>query len=230
LAPRRRCRAATRCSPGCCCGFSLFPWLFSVYLLAQAASIPIYGKLADLYGRKPVLLAGVTIFLAGSALCGISWNMAALIAFRGLQGVGAGAILPIAMTVVGDLYTVTERARIQGWLSAVWGVSAVIGPAIGGLFAQYLSWRWIFYVNLPIGAVAAFIVATRLREQVVRRPHKLDLAGSALVFAGTSLLVFGLLEGGVRWPSACYLAARRSGASPPPACCWERGSGCRRPR
>jgi EmrB/QacA subfamily drug resistance transporter len=180
-------------------GFSLFPWLFSVYLLAQAASIPIYGKLADLYGRKPVLLAGVTIFLAGSALCGVSWNMAALIAFRGLQGVGAGAILPVAMTVVGDLYTVTERARIQGWLSAVWGVSAVIGPAIGGLFAQYLSWRWIFYVNLPIGAVAVFMVGTRLREQVVRRPHKMDLAGSALVFAGTSLLVFGLLEGGVRW-------------------------------
>jgi MFS family permease len=180
-------------------GFSLFPWLFSVYLLAQAASIPIYGKLADLYGRKPVLLAGVTIFLAGSALCGVSWNMAALIAFRGLQGVGAGAILPIAMTVVGDLYTVTERARIQGWLSGVWGVSAVVGPAIGGLFAQYLSWRWIFYVNLPIGAVAVFMVGTRLRERVVRRPHKLDLAGSALVFAGTSLLVFGLLEGGVRW-------------------------------
>jgi MFS family permease len=180
-------------------GFSLFPWLFSVYLLAQAASVPIYGKLADLYGRKPVLLAGVTIFLAGSALCGISWNMTALIAFRGLQGVGAGAILPIAMTVVGDLYTVRERARIQGWLSGVWGVSAVLGPAIGGLFAQYLSWRWIFYVNLPIGAVAVFMVGTRLREQVVRRPHKIDLAGSVLVFAGTSLLVFGLLEGGVRW-------------------------------
>ena len=180
-------------------GFSLFPWLFSVYLLAQAASVPIYSKLADLYGRKPVLLAGMGIFLTGSALCGISWNMVALIAFRGLQGVGAGAILPIAITVVGDLYTVTERARIQGWLSGVWGLSAVIGPAIGGLFAQYLSWRWIFYVNLPIGAVAGFMVATRLREQVVRRPHKMDIAGSILVFAGTSLLVFGLLEGGVRW-------------------------------
>jgi MFS family permease len=180
-------------------GFALFPWLFSVYLLAQAASVPIYGKLADLYGRKPVLLAGVTIFLAGSALCGISWNMVALIAFRGLQGLGAGAILPIAMTVVGDLYTVKERARIQGWLSGVWGVSAVIGPAIGGLFAEYLSWRWIFYVNLPIGAAAAFMVGTRLRERVVRRPHRIDVAGSVLVFAGTSLLVFGLLEGGVRW-------------------------------
>lgn len=101
-------------------GFSLFPWLFSVYLLAQAASVPVYSKLADIYGRKPVLLTGVLIFLLGSVLCGISWNMVALIAFRGLQGLGAGAILPIAMTVVGDLYTVTERARIQGWLSAVW--------------------------------------------------------------------------------------------------------------
>ncbi len=180
-------------------GFSLFPWLFSVYLLAQAASVPIYSKLADLYGRKPILLIGVVIFLAGSVLCGISWNMVALIAFRGVQGLGAGAILPIAMTVVGDLYTVVERARIQGWLSSVWGVSAVVGPAAGGLFAEYLSWRWIFYVNLPIGVVALFMVATRLREQVVRRPHHIDVTGSALMFLGVGLLVLGLLEGGVHW-------------------------------
>ncbi len=180
-------------------GFSLFPWLFSVYLLAQAASVPIYGKLADLYGRKPVLLSGVLIFLAGSVLCGISWNMVALIAFRGLQGLGAGAILPIALTVVGDLYTVVERARIQGWLSSVWGVSAVVGPAIGGLFAEYLSWRWIFYVNLPIGAVGLFMVATRLRERIVRRPQRIDVAGSVLMFLGVGLLVLGLLEGGVHW-------------------------------
>jgi EmrB/QacA subfamily drug resistance transporter len=193
-------------------GFSLFPWLFSVYLLAQAASVPIYSKLADLYGRKPVLLTGVLIFLLGSVLCGISWNMVALIAFRGLQGLGAGAILPIAMTVVGDLYTVVERARIQGWLSSVWGVSAVVGPAIGGLFAEYATWRWIFYVNLPIGAVALFMVATRLREQIVRRPQRIDVAGSALMFLGVGLLVLGLLEGGVRWswtsaPSIAVFAA-----------------------
>jgi EmrB/QacA subfamily drug resistance transporter len=180
-------------------GFSLFPWLFSVYLLAQAASVPVYSKLADLYGRKPVLLTGVLVFLAGSVLCGIAWNMVALIAFRGLQGLGAGAILPIAMTVVGDIYTVTERARIQGWLSSVWGVAAVVGPATGGLFAEYLSWRWIFYVNLPIGAVAIFMVATRLREQVRRRQHRIDVAGSLLMFLGVGLLVLGLLEGGVHW-------------------------------
>jgi MFS family permease len=162
-------------------------------------TVPVYGKLADLYGRRPVLLAGVVIFLAGSVLCGLAWNMGSLIAFRGIQGLGAGAILPISMTVVGDLYTVAERARIQGWLSGVWGVAAVVGPAIGGLFAEYLTWRWIFYVNLPIGLLAVFMVGTRLRERVVRRRHKLDLAGSLLVFAGTSLLVFGLLEGGVRW-------------------------------
>ena len=180
-------------------GFSTFPWLFSVYVLAQAASVPIYAKLADLYGRKPVLLVGVLLFLAGSVLCGVAWNMVALIAFRALQGLGAGAILPISMTVVGDLYTVAERARIQGWLSGVWGVSAVIGPALGGLFAEYLSWRWIFYVNLPIGAVAFFMVATRLRERVVRRSHHIDVAGSVLVFVGTGLLVLGLLQGGVHW-------------------------------
>jgi EmrB/QacA subfamily drug resistance transporter len=192
-------------------GFSLFPWLFSVYLLAQAASVPIYGKLADIYGRKPILIIGVLIFLTGSVLCGISWNMVTLICFRGVQGLGAGAILPIAMTVVGDLYTVVERARIQAWLSSVWGVSAVIGPAIGGLFAEYATWRWIFYVNLPIGAVALFMVATRLREQIVRRSQRIDVAGSVLVFLGIGLLVLGLLEGGVHWawtsaPSIAVLA------------------------
>ena len=134
-------------------GFSLFPWLFSVYLLAQAASVPIYGKLADLYGRKPVLLTGVLIFLAGSVLCGVAWNMVALIAFRGVQGLGAGAILPIAMTVVGDLYTVQERARIQGWLSSVWGVSAVI--------ARRLSDRALRWAVVAIGLAAAVYSAVR---------------------------------------------------------------------
>ncbi|MGH9063532.1 MAG: MDR family MFS transporter [Acidimicrobiales bacterium] len=181
-------------------GFSLFAWVFSVYLLAQAVTIPVYGKLADLYGRKPVLVVGTLVFLAGSILSGLSWSMVALIAFRGLQGVGAGSIQPIANTIVGDLYTVEERAHIQGYLSGVWGVAAVVGPAIGGFFAQYLTWRAIFYINVPIGAVALYMISRHLHEQVARRRHRIDVAGSGLLAAGVGLLILGLLEGGVQWP------------------------------
>lgn len=181
-------------------GFSMIAWVFSLYVLAQGVSTPIYGKLTDIFGRKPILLTGIVIFLAGSVLSGASWNMVALIVFRGIQGIGAGAIQPVVMTVAGDLYTVEERARIQGWLSSVWGISAVIGPAIGGFFAQYASWRWIFYINLPIGAIALFMIVTNLRENVTRRQHRIDYAGSALLAVGVALLIFGVLEGGVQWP------------------------------
>ncbi len=181
-------------------GFSLFAWVFSVYLLTQAVGAPVYGKLADLYGRKPVLVGGVLIFLAGSILSGLSWDMVALIAFRGLQGIGAGSIQPIATTIVGDIYTVEERAKIQGWLSSVWGFSAIVGPAIGGFFSEYLTWRAIFYINLPIGALALLMVSRHLHEQVERRRHRIDLAGAGLLVGGVALLIFGLLEGGVSWP------------------------------
>lgn len=181
-------------------GFSLFAWVFSLYVLVQAVTIPIYGKLADLYGRKPVLIIGVLIFLAGSMLSGASWNMVALIVFRGIQGIGAGAIQPVVYTVAGDLYTVEERARVQGWLSSVWGIAAVVGPALGGFFAEYASWRWIFYINLPIGALALFMIATYLRENVQRHRHHIDYGGAALLAVGTGLLIFGVLEGGVQWP------------------------------
>lgn len=181
-------------------GFSLFPWLFSTYLLTQAVSIPAYGRLADLYGRKPVLIIGTLIFLAGSVLSGIAWNMVWLIVFRALQGIGAGSIQPITTTVLGDLYSVEERARVQGWLASVWGVSAVIGPALGGLLAEYASWRWIFYINVPIGAAALLMIGTHLQEQVAHRRHRLDVLGAALLIGGSGLLIFGLLEGGVRWP------------------------------
>ena len=181
-------------------GFSLFPWVFSVYLLAQAATIPVYGKLADLYGRKPVLLIGAAIFLLGSALSGLSWNMAALILFRGIQGLGAGAIQPIATTVVGDLYTVAERAKIQGYLSSVWGVAAIIGPAIGGFLVQYASWHWIFYINIPIGIGALVVVGLYLKEHLERRRHRIDYLGSVLLTVGMVLAILELLEGGVAWP------------------------------
>src|SRR5699024_750471 len=129
-------------------GFALFTWVFSIYLLMQTVTIPIYGKLSDIYGRKPVLIGGSLIFLAGSAACAAAWSMPALIAFRALQGLGAGSIMATVNTLAGDLYTVRERSRIQGFLASVWGVAAIVGPTLGGVFAEYLSWRWIFLVNL----------------------------------------------------------------------------------
>lgn len=182
-------------------GFSLFPWVFSAYVLTAAVSIPIYGRLADLYGRKPILVAGTVVFLAGSVLSGLSWNMVALIGFRALQGVGAGAIQPVVTTLAGDLYTLKERARVQGWIASVWGIAAVVGPAIGGLFAEYATWRWIFYVNVPIGAAALAVIVTGLHEPEAetRRRHRLDVVGAGLLVAGVGLLIFGLLQGGVRW-------------------------------
>ena len=180
-------------------GFSQFPWLFSAYLLTQAVTGPLYGKLADVVGRRPVMLAGILLFLAGSVLCGAAWDLPTLIAARGLQGVGAGAVLPMAVTVVGDLYTVEERARVQGYLASVWGVSALVGPALGGALSEYASWRLIFFLNVPLGAAAAVLLLRHLRETVHRRRHQLDVAGALLLTAGASLLVLGLLQGGVSW-------------------------------
>jgi MFS family permease len=180
-------------------GFAQIGWVFSVYLLAQTVTIPVYGKLADLYGRKPVLVIGVVVFLTGSALSASAWSMVALIAFRALQGLGAGSIGATVNTVAGDLYDVAERGRVQGWLSSVWGVSAVVAPAIGGAFAQYASWRWIFLVNLPLGAVALTLIVRDLHEHVERRTHKIDYAGAVLVLMAAGLLIFGLLQGGTEW-------------------------------
>lgn len=181
-------------------GFTLFAWVFSIYVLMQAVTIPIYGKLADIFGRKPLLLIGTLIFLGGSALAGMAPNMIMLIAFRGVQGIGAGAIQPIVSTVTGDLYNVRERARVQGWLSSVWGISAIIGPAIGGFFAEYASWRWIFYVNIPLGALALGLIAAFLHEDVGHRAHRIDYTGAALLAGATGLIIFAALEGGVGWP------------------------------
>jgi|SRR5215210_5174548 len=180
-------------------GFSQFPWLFSIYLLTQAVSVPLYGKLADVVGRRPVLLFGIAVFLLGSIFCGLAWSMPALIMARAVQGLGAGAVLPISITVVGDLYSVEERARVQGYIASVWGVSSVVGPALGGVFAEYLTWRWIFWINLPVGAVAAWMLWRSFHERVERRDHQLDIAGAVLLTVGFSLIVLGLLQGGVAW-------------------------------
>ena len=180
-------------------GFTQFPWLFSIYLLAQAVTVPVYSKLADQFGRKPVMILGIGLFLLGSLLCGLAWGMGALIAFRAVQGLGAGAVQPMSMTIVGDIYTLEERAKVQGYVAGVWAVASVVGPTLGGLFADYASWRWIFFINLPLGLVAAVMVWRHLHEQVERRRHRIDYAGSLLLTAGGVLLLLALLEGGVRW-------------------------------
>jgi EmrB/QacA subfamily drug resistance transporter len=180
-------------------GFTSFPWLFSIYLLAQAISVPIYGKLADLYGRKPLMLLGVGLFVFGSLLCGIAWSMPTLIVFRLLQGLGAGAIGPIGMTILGDIYSLQERATVQGYLASVWAMAALIGPTLGGIFSESIGWRWIFFVNLPLGAAAMWTLSRRFHEKVERRRHRIDYLGAALLGAGGTLLLLALLEGGVQW-------------------------------
>src|SRR3954453_1840623 len=180
-------------------GFAQFPWLFSVYLLAQAVTVPVYGKLADVFGRKPVMLVGIGLFLLGSVLCGLAWSMGALIAFRAVQGLGAGAVQPMSMTIAGDLYSLEERAKVQGYLAGVWAVSSVVGPTLGGVFSEYVSWRWIFFVNIPLCLVAAATIGLRFHERVERRRPRIDYAGAGVLTVALTLLILGLLEGGQAW-------------------------------
>jgi EmrB/QacA subfamily drug resistance transporter len=180
-------------------GFSQFPWLFSIFLLTQAVTVPIFAKLSDSYGRKPVVLAGIAVFGVASVLCGVAWSMPALIAFRALQGLGAGAIQPTCMTIVGDIYSLQERAKVQGYLASVWAISSVVGPTLGGVFVETLDWRWIFFINIPLALLAFVMISRRFHEQVERVSHKVDVAGAVLLTLGASLLILGLLEGGVLW-------------------------------
>jgi EmrB/QacA subfamily drug resistance transporter len=183
-------------------GFSYFSWMFSGYLLAVTVTLPVYGKLADARGRKPVLLVGSSIFLLGSLLCAGAWSMGALIVFRLVQGLGGGAIQGTVQTLAADLYPLEQRPRIQAAMSTVWAVSAVLGPALGGVLASYADWRWIFLINLPVGAVALLLLQRHLREPqaAARARARIDWLGAAGLFTTTSLLLLGLVQGGVAWP------------------------------
>ena len=180
-------------------GFSQFPWLFSVYLLAQAVSVPIYAKLADIVGRKPLILFGIGLFLAGSVLCGFAWSMTSLIIFRAVQGIGAGAVQPMAITIAGDIYTVAERAKAQGYIASVWAVSSVVGPTLGGIFSQLGIWRWIFFVNVPLCLLAGSLIVRNFHERVERQQHRIDYVGATLLTGAMTLLILGILEGGQAW-------------------------------
>lgn len=181
-------------------GFPLYSWVFSAFLLPQAITAILYGKLADLYGRRPMLVFGIALFLAGSIACGFASSMPTLIVFRLIQGIGAGAILPIATTIAGDIYTQDERLKVQGYLSAVWGFAALIGPLVGGIIVQYLSWRWIFWINVPFGVATVLGLMTYYKEKVHHREHKLDFAGAAYFSVSITALLLILIQGGHQWP------------------------------
>ncbi|MGW1375242.1 MFS transporter [Streptomyces sp. NPDC002446] len=190
-------------------GFAVFSWLFSGYLLAVTVTLPVYGKLSDTFGRKPILVCGIVLFLAGSLACAGAWDMASLIAFRVLQGLGGGALQGTVQTIAADLYPGPERPKIQARLSGVWATSAVAGPALGGLLATYADWRWIFLVNVPVGAMALWLVARHFQEEAPgrgagrgadgRRP-RVDWPGALAIFACGGLLLTALVQGGVAWP------------------------------
>jgi EmrB/QacA subfamily drug resistance transporter len=175
-------------------GFDLFSWVFTGYLLTQAVSVPIYGRLADLYGRKRLLFIGIGLFLAGSILCGFAWSMISLVVFRVIQGLGAGAVMPVAQTLLGDIYRGADRARMQGYISSVFGSAAILGPVIGAFIVARWSWSWVFWVNVPLGVVAAAMLAITLHERVERHQRRLDLGGAALFALGIFALMYALVE------------------------------------
>ena len=162
-------------------GLELYAWAFAAYMLTATVSVPIHGKIADLRGRKPVMLAGLALFLLGSLACGFATSMGALIAFRAVQGLGAGAIQPMTMTIVGDLFDVRARARMQGFFGAVWGIAGLVGPLLGGAIVHLVGWRWVFWVNVPFGLSSAAVLALGYHERPERHEHRLDLAGAALL-------------------------------------------------
>ncbi|MEH2921294.1 MDR family MFS transporter [Samsonia erythrinae] len=178
-------------------GFSLLGWVFAGYLLTQSMSIPIYGRLADLYGRKSVFFTGMMVFLLGSILCGFSTHMGWLIVFRTLQGLGAGAITPIAFTIVADVYSPVERPKIQGYLSSVWGVSAIIGPLLGAFIVQHFNWALVFWVNVPIGLFAIFLLARYLPAIKTDRQPQLDWLGAFYLMICIASLLMALLQADV---------------------------------
>ena len=182
-------------------GFSLYSWVFSAYLLTSTTTVPIYGKLADLYGRKPLFLAGTALFLLGSVASGLAQSMEQLIVFRALQGLGAGAVQPLVLTIIGDIFELSERAKVQGFFSGVWGVASVIGPAIGGLIVDHFSWRWVFYINIPFGLLSALLLILFFKEKVTRTKPTLDYAGTLALSGAIVALLFALLQGGSSWAS-----------------------------
>ncbi|MFI1655523.1 DHA2 family efflux MFS transporter permease subunit [Streptomyces sp. NPDC020472] len=180
-------------------GMEHLSWVVTAYMLASTAGTPLWGKLGDQYGRKKLFQGAIVVFLVGSALCGIAQNMPQLIAFRAVQGLGGGGLMVLSMAIVGDLVSPRERGRYQGLFGAVFGATSVLGPLLGGLFTEHLSWRWVFYVNLPIGIVALFVIAAVLHIPVRSTPHTIDYLGTFLIASVATCLVLVASLGGTTW-------------------------------
>src|SRR5687768_12240252 len=173
-------------------GLAHYSWVFSAYMLTSTACVPIWGRLSDLYGRRRMYLTGVAIFVVGSVMAGASQSMVQLIASRAVQGLGAGCIIPLSMTIVGELYTLAERPRTQALFSGVWGVASIAGPLVGGYITDFLDWRWIFYLNVPFGLLAAGVIAAAYPVSARVASVKIDWLGATLLFTGISSLLIAL--------------------------------------
>jgi len=180
-------------------GVSRYSWVFSAYLLTSTTTVPMYGKLADLFGRRRIYTVAVALFILGAALSGTATTFTQLIAYRAVQGLGAGGVMPVSTTLIADIYTLEERGRMQGLFSGVWAVSSLVGPAAGGLITDLLSWRWVFYLNIPFGIASVALLVAYLREERSRREHRLDLAGTLSLTLAIALLLLAIQEGSELW-------------------------------
>jgi EmrB/QacA subfamily drug resistance transporter len=177
-------------------GLDLISWVFAIYLLTYAVMTPIFGKLADLFGRKKIFITGATLFLVGSALCGLSQSMEQLIAYRAIQGIGAGALMPMTFTIVGDVFKYEDRAKAQAIIGSIWGIAGIFGPLVGGFFVDYFTWNWIFYINIPFGLISMYLIWKYLEEKIEKRKRKIDYGGALTFIIGTTALLYALLSGG----------------------------------
>ena len=181
-------------------GLNHLSWVVTSYLLTSTVTVPLYGKFSDLYGRKNVFIVSIALFVIGSALCGAAQTMTQLILFRGLQGIGAGGLIPLTFAVIGDLFSPRERGRFQGLIGAVWAIAAVAGPLLGGVLTDHASWRWIFYINLPLGGLALIVIAATMKIPFQRRDHSIDYLGAALLTAASVCLLLAAVWGGQNYP------------------------------
>lgn len=195
-------------------GLQHYAWVATGYLLASTVTVPIWGKLSDLYGRRPFFLLGMCLFLLGSALSGTSQDMPQLILYRGIQGLGAGATMPIAMAIVGDIFPPNQRAKWQGLIMAVFGLATITGPTAGGWLTDNWGWRWVFYVNMPIGALALVTAGTALPGRARPATHQIDYLGAATLVAGAVPLLLALSWGGSEYP---WLSGHNEVTEKPPA-------------